>query len=216
MSGRIASAVALALALALSTASHAAVVAGRDYTPLHNAQPTQVAPSKTEIIEFFSFACPHCYELHRKVLAWARKLPADITLRKVPVAYDKPGWQPLAQAAYAMQATGDFERLESAFFDAIHQERQPLFDQQAITAWMVKHGVDGAKFTAAWSSFSVGTRMAQNEGMQVRYEIGFVPMFVVDGRYTVTYTEGDQMLANTASLAESVLAGKAKAGRKKG
>ena len=62
----------------------------------------------------------------------------------------------------------------------------------------------------------MGTRMAQNEGMQVRYEIGFVPMFVVDGRYTVTYTEGDQMLANTASLAESVLAGKAKAERKKG
>jgi hypothetical protein len=32
----------------------------------------------------------------------------------------------------------------------------------------------------------------------------------------VTYTEGDQMLANTASLAESVLAGKAKAERKRG
>ena len=206
MSRRIASGVALALALALSSASHASVVAGRDYTPLQAPQPPQVAPSKTEIIEFFSFACPHCYELHRKVLEWARKLPSDVALRKVPVSFDKPGWEPLAHAAYAMQATGDFDRLESSFFDAIHKERQPLFDQKAITAWMVKHGVDGAKFTAAWSSFSVNTHMAQNERMAVSYEIAFVPMFVVDGRYTVAWTAPDQMLANAASLAEKVKA----------
>jgi protein dithiol oxidoreductase (disulfide-forming) len=211
MSSRIASSVALTLALALSSASQAAVVAGRDYTPLQRAQATQVAPNKTEIIEFFSFACPHCYELNRKLLEWARKLPSDVTLRRVPVAYDKPGWQPLAQAAYAMQATGDFDRLESAFFDAIHKERQPLFDQQAITAWMAKHGVDSAKFTTAWNSFGVSTHMAQNPRMQMSYEIAFVPMFVVDGRYIVTYDAADKMLANTSGLVEKV-----KAERKKG
>jgi thiol:disulfide interchange protein DsbA len=175
---------------------------------LHNAQPTEVAAGKTEIIEFFSFACPHCYEAHRKVLQWARKLPADVTFRQVPVAFDKPGWQPLARAAYAMQATGDFDRLESPFFDAIHKERQPLFDEKAITAWMAKHGVDAGKFTAAWNSFSVNTHMAQNDRMVVGYEISGVPMFVVDGRYNVLGNTYDQILANAVSLAEQAKAGR--------
>jgi protein dithiol oxidoreductase (disulfide-forming) len=206
---RLASGAALALVLALSCPSHASVVAGKDYTPLQTAQPTQVPAGKIEIIEFFSFACPHCYESHRKVLEWAHKLPADVTFRQVPVAFDKPGWQPLARAAYAMQATGDFDRLESPFFDAIHKERQPLFDEQAITDWMAKHGVDRSKFTTAWNSFSVNTHMANSDRMAVSYEISGVPQFVVDGRYIVQGTTYDQLLANAASLAAQAKAERA-------
>jgi thiol:disulfide interchange protein DsbA len=197
----IASGVVLAALLVLAPSGRASVTEGRDYTALQAAQPTQVPAGKTEIIEFFSFACPHCYEAHRKVLEWARKLPADVTFRQVPVNFNHPGWEPLARAAFAMQSTGDFGRLEGPFFDAIHKERQPLFDQKAITDWMTKHGVDRAKFTAAWSSFSVNTHMAQNDRMIEAYEVDGVPMFVVDGRYKVTGATYEQMLANAASLA---------------
>src|SRR6476620_1450996 len=101
MSRRIASAIVLAAALTLSSVSHAALQAGRDYEALQAPQPTQVPAGKTEIIEFFSFACPHCYEAHRKVLEWAHKLPSNVTFRQVPIAFNKPGWEPLAHAAYA-------------------------------------------------------------------------------------------------------------------
>lgn len=201
MSRSIASGVVLAVFLAFASSSYASVEAGRDYTPLQSAQPTQVAAGKTEIIEFFSFACPHCYEAHEKVLAWARKLPADVTFRQVPVNFNHPGWEPLARAAFAMQATGDFDRLEGPFFDAIHKERQPLIEEKAITDWMVKHGVDRTKFTTAWGSFSVNTHMAQNDRMLVSYEVSGVPMFVVDGRYKALGNTYEQMLANAAALA---------------
>jgi thiol:disulfide interchange protein DsbA len=214
MSRRIASAVVLAVVMAFSSASYAALQAGRDYEVLQSPQPTQVPAGKTEIIEFFSFACPHCYEAHRKVLAWARKLPANVKLRQIPVVFEHPGWEPLAHAAWAMQSTGDFDRLESAFFDAIHKEQKPLFDEKAITAWMVQHGVDGAKFTAAWNSFSVNTHMAQNDRMIQSYQISGVPMFVVDGRYIVSGTTFDELLANAAALASQAKAAPAAAPKK--
>ncbi len=201
MSCRVASVVVLAAALAFSSASHAALKAGQDYETLQAAQPTQVPAGKTEIIEFFSFACPHCYEAHRKVLEWGHKLPSNVTFRQIPVVFDHPGWQPLAQAAWAMQATGDFDRLETPFFDAIHKEQKPLLDEKAITAWMVQHGVDATKFTMAWNSFSVNTHMAQNDRMIESYQITGVPMFVVDGRYTAGGTTFDQVLGNAATLA---------------
>jgi len=210
MSRRI-SAFVLAAVVAFSPAVHAALKAGKDYQPLPAAQPTQVPAGKTEIIEFFSFACPHCYEAHRKVLDWAHKLPSNVTFRQVPVTFDHPGWEPLAHAAYAMQATGDFDRLESAFFDAIHKEQKPLFDEKAITAWMTQHGVDGKKFTTAWNSFSVTTHMAQNEHMIESYQITGVPMFVVDGRYQVSGTTYDEVLGNAAALAGQAKPGPAKA-----
>ena len=206
MSRRIASAVVLAVLVAFSSASYAALQAGRDYEVLQSPQPTEVPAGKTEIIEFFSFACPHCYEAHRKVLEWARKLPANVKFRQIPVVFEHPGWEPLAHAAWAMQSTGDFDRLESAFFDAIHKEHQPLFDEKAITAWMVQHGVDGAKFTAAWNSFSVTTHMSQNDRMIQSYQVSGVPMFVVDGRYIVSGTTFDEVLANASMLASQAKA----------
>jgi len=208
MSFRMSSRFVLAAAalIALSSTALASVEAGRDYEVLHQPQRSEVAANHTEVIEFFSFACPHCYEFNRQLLAWAGKLPANVTLRQVPVGFQKPGWGALARAAHALQATGDFARLETPLFEAIHKERLPLFDEKSITAWMVKHGVDGAKFTAAYNSFGVNTRMAQNDRMVVSYEIASVPMLVVDGRYNVKGRTFEEMLTNT-----SAVIGKAKA-----
>jgi thiol:disulfide interchange protein DsbA len=143
------------------------------------------------------------------LLSWAVKLPANVSFRQVPVGFEKPGWMPLARAAHAMQATGDFARLETPLFEAIHKERQPLFDEKSITAWMVKHGVDGAKFTAAYNSFGVTTRMAQNDRMVVSYEIGSVPALVVDGRYNVLGRSFDELLTNTGAVIEKAKADRA-------
>jgi protein dithiol oxidoreductase (disulfide-forming) len=190
--------VAFAL-LAISSTGYANVVAGRDYNQLRTPQPVEVK-GKTEVVEFFSFACPGCYQLHRQIMAWARKLPADVNFRRVPISFGKPGWEPLARAFYALEAIGDLDRVDTALFDAIHKERQPLFDQKSITAWMVSHGVDGAKFAAAWSSFGVSTRMAQNNRIIAGYQIAAVPSVVVDGRYNVLGNTFDAMLVNASAV----------------
>ena len=209
---RVALAAAALFALSSTTLSgtaSAAVEAGRDYAPLHQPQKPEVPANQTEVIEFFSFACPHCYESNRQLLAWAGKLPANVTFRQVPVGFDKPGWVPLARAAYAIQATGDFARLETPLFDAIHKERLPLFDEQSITAWMVKHGVDGAKFTAAYNSFGVNTRMAQNQRTVIGYEVALVPALVVDGRYNVLGRTFEEMLTHASALIDKARAERA-------
>jgi thiol:disulfide interchange protein DsbA len=202
---------ALAL-LSISSTGYANVVAGRDFTTLRNPQRTQVAAPKVEVIEFVNFACPGCYQLHRRIMAWAAKLPKDVTFRRVPISFNKPGWAPMARTFYALEATGDLARLDTALFDAIHKERLPLLDEKAITAWMVKHGVDGAKFSAAYNSFGVNTRLAQNDRVLVNYEVASVPSVVVDGRYVALGNTFEEMLANASALIEKT---KAERGPKK-
>jgi protein dithiol oxidoreductase (disulfide-forming) len=194
--------------VAFSPASFAAIAEGKDYTVLREAQPTE-AKGKVEVVEVFSYACPHCFEMHPRITAWAAKLPADVVFRKIPAAFRNPGWVPLARAYYALEATGDLKRVEGDLFQAIHRQQLPLFDEKAITDWVVKQGVDAAKFTTAWNSFGVNTRINQNERQMTGYEVSGVPFMVVDGRYVVLGNSYDQMLANANELISKVKAERA-------
>lgn len=197
-------AVLLAAAMAVfSSGSLASVVEGKDYTVLREAQPVD-SKGKIEVLEVFSFACPHCHEMHPRITAWAGKQPADVVVRKIPAGFRNPGWTPLARAYYTLEATGDLKRLEGPLFEAIHRERQPLMDEKTITDWAVKQGVDRTKFSTAWNSFGVNTRMSQNERQMVGYEVSGVPMIVVDGRYIVRGNSYEEMLANAGELVNKV------------
>ena len=190
----------LAFALLVFSASgHANVVAGKDYNLLPAPQRTD-SPGKVEVIEFFSYGCPHCYEFHDHVMAWAGKLPADVVFKRVAVGFGQKAWAELAKAYYALEATGDLKKVDTALFDAVHKQRMPLADQRSITEWVGKHGVDTAKFSAAYNSFGVNTRTAQSDRMVVSYQVSGIPMLVVNGKYTPLGRTYDEMLGITSEL----------------
>src|SRR5215475_7847129 len=116
----------LAATAALAGAPAAAqLVEGQDYRLLNPPRPTS-SPGKIEVIEFFSYACPHCAKFFPLINAWAAKQPKDVAFKKVPVSYGRPPWMNLARAYYALEATGDLRKLDGALFHAIHEEHQNL------------------------------------------------------------------------------------------
>jgi protein dithiol oxidoreductase (disulfide-forming) len=193
------SVVALAV-LALSTPLRAGIVAGHDYVVL-SAPQRQEFNGKIEVLEFFSWGCPHCYEFYPKLALWLSTLPKDANFRRVPVGLGHPEWEALAKAYYALQSTGDVDRLDSQIFEDIHKNHVWLYDEQSITAWAGKHGVNVAKFTAAFRSFGVNTSEAQAEQKSVEYRIPGVPTLAIAGKYTVSdapakmLSTSDQLIA---------------------
>ena len=197
--------IVFALALLMSCVSLQAqpLVEGNEYRSLEPIQHTD-APGKIVVIEFFSYGCPHCNEFYPMISAWAAKLPKDVVVEKVATGMGRTAWTNLAKAYYALAATGDLSRLDGQLFHAIHEEHQPLFDQKAISAWVVAHGVDAAKFTAAFESFGVSTKLTQAEQMVDNYKIDGVPSLAVDGKYVVIGKTFEQLLANTDALIAKV------------
>ena len=183
---------------ALSTSVHASIVAGHDYVVLSTAQ-RQESTGKIEVVEFFSWGCPHCYEFHPKLSRWLSTLPKDASFKRVPVGLGHPEWEALAKAYYALQTTGDVDRLDSQIFEDIHKNHVSLYDEASITAWVGKHGVDVAKFTAAFRSFGVNTSEAQAEQKAVDYRIPGVPALTIAGKYMVSDTQ-EKMLATSDQL----------------
>jgi protein dithiol oxidoreductase (disulfide-forming) len=160
------------------------------------------------VMEFFSWGCPHCYEFYPKLAQWLAKLPKDASFKRVPVGLGHPEWEALAKAFYALQTTGDVERLDSQTFEDIHKNHVWLYDEQSITAWAAKHGVDAAKFTAAYRSFGVNMSETQAEQKSVEYKLPGVPTLAVAGKYTVTGDHAAMLNTTDQLLAMERAAGK--------
>jgi thiol-disulfide isomerase/thioredoxin len=92
---------------------------------------------KIEVLEFFWYGCPHCYSLEPLLETWLKKLPADIQFKRVPAVFNER-WAKDAAIFYALEASGNLERLHRPLFDAIHRDRLKTDDGQALGQWLAK------------------------------------------------------------------------------
>ncbi len=156
-------------------------VEGKDYTRLKD--PVPVAGSgKIEVIEFFGYWCPHCASLEPALDAWARKLPADVNFRRIPVAFSA-AQESYQKLYFAIEATGQVQALHNKVFTAIHGQRQRLDKEAEIAALATANGLDGAKLVEAMKSFSVATKANQARQLTQAYHVDSVPMLAVHGRH---------------------------------
>ncbi len=204
---------ALALMISALPSRAAGLVEGTDYRTLDPPQHTE-AKGKIEVIEFFSWGCPHCDEFYPTVSAWAANLPKDVVFKHVACGMGRTAWTNLAKAYYALESTGDVGRLDGQIFHAIHEEHLPLFDEKSITDWVGKHGVNAAKFVTDFNSFGVNTKLNQAEQMVETYKIEGVPTLAVDGKYVALGNSFEKIITNTDALIAKVRAERAAAARK--
>ena len=163
--------------------TQAAPVAGRDYRVIQPAQSTD-DPGRIEVVEVFSYACPHCNELNPYIHKWEGKLPADVVFSRVPVNFN-PFYLLMARLYYSLEEIGELKRLDSAVFSAIHEKGVKLIDDQSILEWVTSQGVDAKKFSTAYNSFAVANKVRQADQLARDSKLQGVPALVVDGRYRV-------------------------------
>ncbi len=185
--------IGLAIAGFIAGSASAATLSDKDYREIKPAQSTEPGP-KVEVIEFFWYGCPHCFDLEPTLKKWLEHKPADVTFRRVPAIF-RQSWVPGAQTFYTLESMGELDRMHSKVFDAIHVERQPFNDMAAITAWMGKNGVDAKKFEDTAKSFAVSGKVQRAQQMSAAYQLTGVPALVVDGKYIALGNSFDGMLA---------------------
>jgi protein dithiol oxidoreductase (disulfide-forming) len=193
----------VALSLPLRAAG---LVEGTDYRTLDPPQHSDSPPGKIEVLEFFSWGCPHCSEFNPLITKWAQNAPKDVVFKRVATGMGRTAWTNLAKAYYALESLGFAESLNAPIFHAIHEEHLPLFDEGAITAWVGKHGVDQAKFRTAFDSFGVNTRLNQAEQMGENYKIEGVPSLAVGGKYIVLGDNYAEIIAHLDAVVAKVRA----------
>lgn len=166
-------------------AAQTALVEGQHYTRLRNAQPVD-SGKKIEVIEFFSYGCPHCRDLDPELVAWKKTLPADVDFKRVPVDFGREQWRNLGKAYYTLEALEMEDKLTPELFAALHDKRAPLHDPKAFLDWVAGKGVDRKKAEDTYNSFGVNSKMNRALALAKNYSVQSVPVVFVDGKFQVS------------------------------
>jgi protein dithiol oxidoreductase (disulfide-forming) len=175
------------LGLAQVAHAQASAVEGKDYVRLNPPLPVP-ATGKIEVLEFFWYGCPHCNSFEPLLEDWVKKLPEDVSFRRVPVAFREEPFVTHQKIFYALEALGLVGSMHRKVFFAIHVERAKLDKLSSIAEFMGKAGVDPAKFSEAFNSFSVNTKATQARKLAEAYRIDGVPALGVGGRFWTSGT----------------------------
>jgi protein dithiol oxidoreductase (disulfide-forming) len=164
---------------------------GVNYTRLVPAQPTAVPAGQVEVLEFFWYACPHCYGIDSLVEAWKKTKPAYISFSRVHVMWNEDH-RSLARLYYTLESLGKLDQLHSEVFKEIHVNGNPLVasnptndaeSERIQTAFVTKFGISESDFKKAYHSFAVDTALQRADELVQRYRVDGVPRFVVNGKF---------------------------------
>ena len=198
-------------ALALTLPAAAEMTEGKEYSRLKIAQPVETG-KKIEVIEFFSYGCPHCSDLEPYLDAWLAKLSPDVQFRRVPVMFQQR-WEALAKIYYTLDAMGEEQRLSPEVFKAIHVSNLPLYQEKSFFDWAATKGLDRAKVEQVYGSFAVNSKFNRAKALAQTYNIQSVPTVVVDGKFVTASDRVGRHAALPAAIDE--LVAKARAERPK-
>lgn len=186
---------------------------GREYVRMKNPIPVETG-NKIEVIEFFSYGCPHCGEFEPLLHDWVKKLPSDVQFRRVPVSF-QPKWVPLAKEYYTLEALGEDSRLSPEMFIAIHSKGVNLADEKTFFDWAANHGLDRKKVEEMYNSFSIAGKYQRALQQAKAFNAQQVPLIVIDGKFVVSANENVRSHAAMLPVMDALIV-KARAERPKG
>jgi thiol:disulfide interchange protein DsbA len=184
-------------AFAQAPASSTQWVEGKNYFRIDTPQPTP-DPSRVEVTEVFSYACPVCWRFLPYADRIAKSLPPTAYMDYLPVSFNPVEDFPVFQRAfYAAQALGVEAKTHDAMFKAIHSPggelatydaatnrlKNPLPDINDIAKWYAKYGVKPADFVATANSFAVNTKMKRADALVQAYGVTGTPTMIVNGKW---------------------------------
>lgn len=154
-------------------------------------QPLSVA-SGIEVIDFFWYGCPHCYNLQPALERWISRKPADVTLRRIPVVL-RDSWAPHARIYYTLEALGEVERLHQRVYYSYHVEELAMSKPEVMSDWAVRNGIARERWDEAYNSAAVQRKVEEAARLSRAYSVAGTPSLVVNGRYLTSSSMAESM-----------------------
>lgn len=161
--------------------------AGVHYQIINPPQPTNDA-SKIEVVEVFSYVCPHCRNFQPFIEPWSKNVADDVLFRRQPAVFGRPQWATLARAYYTVEALGNIEEAHQAVFDALHVQRKNLTTDDALAEFFTDYGISREDYLKTANSFAIETKVKRGITLTKNYGVRGTPSIIVNGKYITTGT----------------------------
>lgn len=160
-----------------------------------------------EVVEVFSYMCPHCRNFQPYVDPWHNELPDNVEFSRVPVSFNR-SWEPFARAYYTADVLDILDQSHDAVFAALHDEGQRIRTLDDLAEFHSQFGVEAEKFESTAESFPVESRMRMGEARIGKWQVRSTPTLVINGKWRVSPRQGgtfDELLQVADTLIEREL-----------
>lgn len=151
--------------------------AGQQYVTLALPQGQAAPTGAVELVEVFSYACPHCAEFAPLMDKLRGELPKGVTVRYMPAVFNA-AWMPSAQAFYAARQLGVVAKTHDAVFKAA-LEHYPLNSLDDYANFYAHQGVNRQAFISAATNAITAQQMALDQRVEIGWGIDATPTLVV-------------------------------------
>jgi thiol:disulfide interchange protein DsbA len=165
-------------------------------------------PGKVDVVEVFSYACPHCAHFQPYADELKSKLPKSVNFSYLPAVFH-PQWEPFARAFYTADAMGALDKVHQATFDALHRDHKQLDSIASIAEFYAGLGVDQKTFLSTAQSFVIEGKLGASQSLLQKFGVDGTPSIIVNGKYRLTGQSAGglpQMVELTLFLAQKELA----------
>ncbi len=171
------------MGFAMTFSVFASPVAGKQYTELK----TPVA-NQPEVVEFFSFYCPHCYQFEENFKvpeAINKNLPEGTKHERYHVDFlGGPMGPELTKAWSVAMAMGVEDKVTPILFKGI-QETGTIKNANDVREAFIQAGITGDDYDAAANSIFVKSLIAKQQKAAADYKLRGVPAVFVKGKYQI-------------------------------
>lgn len=140
--------------------------------------------NKIKVVEFFNYACPHCYSLEPIIKEWLEEKEDDVQFVREAVPL-RNAWVPLARAFYIAEEFDVTADVHDTLFRAIFEYNLNMQRKDLLEQLFVKKGVESEEFNKAYSSEKVYNSLRATQSRMRLLGLKGTPAIVVDEKYVV-------------------------------
>lgn len=163
--------------------------AGVDYQLIGKRETYAANPQGIEVVEVFSYHCPHCADFEPWATQFRSLLPADANFRYLQLAGGS--FEQLARAFFALEAMGALDTTHAAALQAVAIDRKLSGGTPAdVAAVFADAGsLDAKALESTMQSFAVDAKVARAQALASTWQVAGTPTMVVDGKYRIQGTQ---------------------------
>ena len=161
-----------------------------------------------EVIEFFSYGCPHCANLEPMLDSWIEDLPENVDFKRIHVAVDTMTTR-LAKTYLVLRSQGLLDENHRRVFDAIHERNTVFINDEQLAEFMHGRGIESSRFLEALNSRHIARTIEAERQVALDTRTLGVPAMLIGNKFQVTARGGNrQLLATSQWLVDELLAGR--------
>jgi len=164
----------------------------------YSVMPNQEATDEPVVYEFFSYTCPHCYNLEPVMLDWKKNYKSDqVRFQQIPVFI--PQVEHLTYGFYTAETLGVLEEVHANIFNEWHGKKNIIRTKEQLVPIFQAAGVSKSEFEETYASAEVEAKVAEAKALMAQFQVTSFPLLIVNEKYQVTsYQNLEDLLGNFA------------------